>query len=320
MMSINMMGEGAPIAFDYANMYNSNFNPSTMHAQDTGLGRFFQRYLLQRAVSQFKWEMPDTWEENYFLYCLYCWGYVAVVNTDKYGVVPQGCSLTGYNVMYGPTNCVIANPLLKGIKEPIIGKQCSLIRLQPDYGGVWDLVTFYADMMACTSATAGSNIMASKLAYLFVTQNKASKESLEKAFDQIASGKPAVFIDKNLTDVETGKPNYFTFANNLKSNYIASSLLEDLKEWERRFDTELGIPHTNTDKRERLVSGEVNANVNESFTRVEMWLESLKKGCKQTNELFGDIIHVDWRVDPHKIMEGNRYGLPESNTKYTDAL
>ena len=165
-MDLNSPGCNAPYSYNYMNTLTSIQNPSTMHTSDVGLTWFFARYLLQRAMSQFKWEMPETWEKYYALSCLYCWGYFAVVNTDKFGVIPQGCSLKGYNVMYAPTNAVIANPLLNGIKEPLIGRECALIRLQPDYGGIWDLVSFYADMMSMTAATAGSNIMASKRAYL----------------------------------------------------------------------------------------------------------------------------------------------------------
>lgn len=304
-MGLENVGYGAPFMFDHMNVYNSIRNPSTMHATDTGLSMFFQRYLLQRAVSQFKWSMPKHWEKNYTLYCLYCWGFYSVVRTDKFGIIPQGCTLKGYNVMYGPTNAVIANPLIRGILEPRIGIECEIVRLQPDYGGVWDLVTFYADMMALTAATAGSNILASKLAYVFAAQNKAFSESFKKMFDQIASGEPGVVVDKNLVDPDTGKLNVQLFANNLKANYIAPDLLEDLKEWERRFDTEIGIPHTNSDKKERLVSGEVNANATESYTRVDMWLETLQECCEKVNTLFGDkIISVDWRLDPMGLMRG----------------
>lgn len=317
MMSLNAMGQGAPVSFDYMNAYNAIQNPSTIHVSDTGLSRFFQRYLIQRAISQFKWTMPKHWEKNYFLYCLYCWGYACVINTDRFGVIPQGCSLKGYNVMYAPTQCVIANPLLRGLKEPVIGTQCTLIRLQPDYGGVWDLVSFYADMMACTAATAGSNIIASKLAYMFVSQNKAFEQSYRQMFDKVASGEPAVFIDKALMG-DDGKPSFFPFANSLKSNYIASSLLEDLHEWERRFDTEIGIPHTNTNKKERLVTGEVNANVTESYTRVDMWLESLQEGCERTNEMFGHTLDVEWRVDPKEMMGGVSDGVSKSDTERVD--
>lgn len=291
---------GAPYAFDYINAYNSMRNPSTMHASDTGLTWFFQRYLLQRAMSVFEWKMPSTWAKNYALYCLYCWGFFAVVNTDKYGVIPQGCTLKGYNVMYAPRQAVIANPLLKGILEPVIGTECALIRLQPDYGSIWDLVSFYAEMMSSTASTAGTNILASKLAYVFAAKNNAFKESYKKMIDSVLSGEPAVVIDKNLLD-ENGNFNMQYFSNNLRANYIAGDLLNDLEQWERRFDTEIGIPRTNTDKKERLVSGEVNANIAQSYTRVDMWLESLQESCEIANSLFGDIISVDWRINPHQI-------------------
>lgn len=306
-MTLNSAGVGAPYSFDYMNTVTSIQNPSTMHASDVGLTRFFERYLLQRAMSTFKWEMPPTWEKNYTLSCLYCWGYFAIVNTDKFGVIPQGCGLKGYNVMYAPTEAVITNPLLRGILTPKIGTQCALIKLQPDYGGVWDLVSFYAEMMSMTAATAGSNIMASKLAYLLFVGNKAAEQSYKKIFDDILSGKPASVVDKSLLN-DDGKPSYQLFTNNLRANYIAHDLLEDLHEWERRFDTEIGIPHTNTDKKERLISGEVNSNITESRTRVEMWLETLQDGCEIANKLFGDIIHVDWRVSPDEMLPSSTKG------------
>lgn len=311
-MSLSTIGNGLPVSFEYMDAYNSIQNPSTLHASDTGLSRFFQRHLLQRAISQFKWKMPDYWAENYVLYCVYCWGYISVINTNKFGIIPQGCSLKGYNVMYQPRQAVISNPLLRGIVEPVIGKECEIIRLQPDYAGVWDLVSFYADMMALTAATAGSNIVASKLAYIYGSQNKAFSESFKKVFDEIASGQPAIVIDKQLLD-ENGRPTWFTFSNNLRSNYIAGDLLEDLKKWEKMFDTEIGIPVTNTEKKERLVSGEVNSNMLESYTRVELWLDTLKKCCDKVNAMFGDIISVDWRIDPKEMVQGDVEGSDNKN-------
>lgn len=304
---VSTIGNGAPFFYDYQNAYASIHNPSTMHATDTGLSRFFQRHLLQRAISNFKFTLPDYWAENYFLYCLYCWGYVAVINTDKFGVIPQGCTLKGYNVMYQPYQAVIVNPLFDKTYELTIGKECALIRLQPDYGGVLDLVTTYADIMAMTMETAGVNVMASKLAYVVATERKGLAESFKAMFDDVLSGKAAVVVDKQLL-TEDGKPSWFTFANSLKSNYIAGDLLQDLQEWERRFDNEIGIPHTNTLKRERLVAGEVNGNAAESYSKADMWLDSLKKSFDQANRMFGLDLKVEWRVNPMELVETSEGG------------
>lgn len=293
-------GNGAPFFFDYNNAYTSMRNPSTMQATDTGLSMFFQRYLLQRAMSNFKWNMPKEWAKNYFLYCLYCWGYVAIIKTDKFGIIPQACTLKGYTVMYQPYQAVVVNPLFNRTYDLVIDKQCALVRLQPDYGGVMDLVTTYADYMALTAQTAGLNIVDSKLAYVFGAQNKNIAESFKTVFDKVASGEPAVVVDKQLL-TEDGKPTWFTFANNLRANYIAGDLLADLMEWEKRFDAEIGIPHTNDKKKERLVSGEVNANAQESYSRADMWLESMQQDCEKASSMFNIDLNVEWRVNPLKM-------------------
>ena len=92
------MYNGIPFPADYINAANSVVSPSTVHCRNTSLSLYFQRYLLQKAMSVFKWEMPPEWSKNYTLYTLYCWGFFAVVNTDRYGVIPQACGLRGYDV------------------------------------------------------------------------------------------------------------------------------------------------------------------------------------------------------------------------------
>ena len=217
-----------PFYYDYKNARNSTINPSTVHVRDTGLQRYFARYLLQKTISVFKWDMPKTWSKNYLLYTLYCWGYVAVINTDKFGVIPQQCTLGGFDVFYQPKFATVANPLLRGILNPVIGKQCELLRLQPDYGGVMDIVNFYADMLALSAETASTNLLNSKLAYVFASNGKAGAESFKKLYDQIASGEPAAYIDKNLYR-DDGTPCWNFFNQNLKQTYIAGDILNDMR-------------------------------------------------------------------------------------------
>ena len=288
------IGQGAPIFYDYNNAVNSILSPSTMHVRDTNLAWYFRRYLIQKAIAVFKWKMPKEWAQNYILYMLYCWGYLAIVNTDKFGVIAQGCSLAGYDVFYQPTRAIISNPLLTGILEPKIGQQCTLLRLQPDYGGIMDKVNFYADMLALSAETAGTNLFNSKLAYVFGATNKADAESFKKMFDNIASGEPAQFIGKSLFN-EDGSPNWMMFNQDLRSSYIAGDILEDMRKWELKFCSDLGIPNSNTEKKERLITSEVESNNVEVKLWADLALESLKKGCKEARDMFGVDLDVDWR-------------------------
>lgn len=292
------MINGAPYYYNYINAETSLVTPSTVHVKDSGLCRYFTKYLLQKAMSVFEWDLPETWNKDYFLYVLYCWGYVAVVNTDKFGVIPQGCGLKGYDVFYAPTHAVIANPLLSGILEPRIGTQCELLKLQPDFSGILDLVGHYAEQMALASQSVSVNLLNSKLSYVFTAKTKALAESLKKMYDQIASGEPAVVIDSRLKNAADGEETWKAFEQNVGGNYIVTNLLADLRKIEAMFDTEIGIPNANTDKRERLIQDEVNANNIETYSKCAMWLENLQDACKRVNDMFGLSIAVRWRVIP----------------------
>nr|DAH39819.1 MAG TPA: upper collar protein [Caudoviricetes sp.] len=292
------MINGAPYYYNYINAETSQVTPSTVHVKDSGLCRYFTKYLLQKAMSVFEWDLPETWNKDYFLYVLYCWGYVAVINTDKFGVIPQGCGLKGYDVFYAPTHAVIANPLLSGILEPRIGTQCELLKLQPDFSGILDLVGHYAEQMALASQSVSVNLLNSKLSYVFTAKTKALAESLKKMYDQIASGEPAVVIDSRLKNAADGEETWKSFEQNVGGNYIVTNLLADLRKIEAMFDTEIGIPNANTDKRERLIQDEVNANNIETYSKCAMWLENLQDACKRVNDMFGLSIAVRWREIP----------------------
>lgn len=288
-----------PVTYNAENLFNSNFSPSTIHTKNTALAAFFRRYLYQKAISVFAWRIPEEWPKNYFLAGLYMRGYLAIVKTDKFGVIPQWCTLYGHDVFYQPTNAIIANPLINGNTKPRIGRECTVIKLTPDYGGIWDIISYYADLMALASETLTCDLVNSKFAFAFATASKSGAESFKKMLDQILAGNPAAVYDKSLLD-ENGNQMWTSFVQDLKSNYIASSVISDLRKIEAMFDTDIGIPNANTDKKERVITDEVNANNVETASKCELWLEEITKGCKETEKMFGVKISAKWRVDPVK--------------------
>lgn len=292
------MYTGAPIYYDHRNAIISAERPGTVHTIDNATYHYFRRYLLQKAMSVFRWRLPDWWSMDYFLYALYCWGVVAVIETDRFGVIPQGCGLKGYDVQYQPTHAVIANQLLKGITSPRIGTECVLFKLKPDFGGIMDLVGYYAEAMTLASQSMSINILNSKLSYVFTANNKAAAESFKKLYDQMAEGQPAVVQDKNLLLDDGRTPAWTPWAQDVGSNYIADRLLTDLRKLEAEFDTKIGLPSANTDKRERLISDEVNANAAETYAPSAADLERWQKECLRVSDLFGVDMWVDWRVNP----------------------
>lgn len=296
-MSNNLFNDAAPFDYQTQNYYNANRSPSTIHTKNTRIRRYFRKYLLQKAISVFKWDIPEEWDKDYFLYTLYGLGYIAVIDTDKYGVICQGGALGGYNIYYRPSYIIITNPLFQGSITANIDKDTAIIKLQPDYSSIMDIVGFYADQLALAAESLGVNLVNVKTGIVFGADNKNSAESYKKMFDGLSSGDPAIVIDKKLLD-EQGKPVWFPFFQNVKQSYVASDILSDMRKIEAMFDTDIGIPNANTDKAERLITDEVNANNVETATRCELWLDSIRKGLTKANEMFNLKLSVDWRVKP----------------------
>jgi len=222
---------------------------------------------------------------------------VAIVKTDKYGVIPQSCTLGGLNVFYRPTWALISNPLLKGILRPVIGEQCTLFKLRPDYAGIMDVTNHYAELLAMCTETAATNLYNSQLSYVFTATGKAAAESFKKLYDKIHSGNPAAVIDKSLMDKD-GKPAWTAFEQNLRNVFICPDLQEFKKDLLKEYLTIIGIPTGNTEKKERLIVDEVNSNNVETSVDWDRCLEELQLTCKKTREMFGlreDELSVTWR-------------------------
>lgn len=291
-----------PYPYLYYNHATSMVSPSTVHVADSALSHFFRRYLFQRVLSVFKWKIPKHWAENYFLTVLYSSGYVAVINTAAFGVIPQWGSLTGYNVFYQPTHVIISNPLIP-MKEYRIGGNCEIIMLSPDYIGVHDLVSYYGDQLALSAQALGMNLVNSKLAFAFMAGSKAGAETLKKIYDEISSGNPAVFFDNKALKADGSVPWQF-FQQNLSQNHIAGDILDEMRTIIDMFDTEIGIPNANTQKKERLNVAEVNSNNVETLSKASLWMDTMKKGIDKVNAKWDLGLAVEWRFRPEGPLVG----------------
>ncbi len=290
-----------PYYYDVLNKAISSMSPSTYHCANTELHSYYMRYLIQQALAQFDWEIPPEWDKDYFLYTLYCYGYLAVFDTSAFGVICQQCTLRGLNLYYHPTNALIANPILNqvepGVHDLEIGRQCEILKLQPDYNSIIDKVAYYADMMALCDESAGLNLINSQLSYVLFANNKQEAETLKKMFDTLHSGQPAVAV--TIKGRAKGAPDAWEpFAQNVGQNFIADKILQAKNTFKDMFLTELGIPNANTEKKERLLVDEVNANNIETAIIPDLWLSTLQEGCERIRNRYGINLSVKWRFDP----------------------
>lgn len=288
------------------NVLQSAFLPPVKGISNT-TALYYRKYLFQKLLSSFKWTIPELWNLDYFQYVLFGYGFICIFDSKEagFGVVPQRCGISGYNLFYQPRKALVTNPLLPNVSQLIIDSDCVVLKVNPNYTGVLDIIDFYAVKMAMLSADIESNLINSKLSYLFTVKNQATANAVKKLYDQISQGNPAVVIDKDLRN-EDGTSNWEVFQQNLSSNYITSDLLQDLRKLENDFCSKVGIPTTNTEKRERMSETEVTRNDIETESLIDGWLTRLQADIDKVNKMFPSVnlkVERRWKNDESNLVD-----------------
>lgn len=255
---------------------------------------FYRDSLYRTLYSIFKFKIPETWDENYFLQTLFQCGYIGITDTTM-GVLALMCGYTGVNVFNKPTTILFTNYVL-GNFERTIGKDGILVQLQNNFLSAQPIIDKYATLLAMCDSGVAVNLMNSKVAFIGLAESKNMAESLKKIYDDISAGKPAVFYKKT--------ENIEFFFNDVKRTFVADQIQSLKRTIMNEFLTEIGINNANYDKRERLVTDEVNANNQQLEAMVTHWYDNIKKGFEQANKMFPSLnLSVKWRFEPDEPVE-----------------
>ena len=250
---------------------------------------YYRSRLLQKVLARYEFKgLPTYWDKDYFLETLFLYGKICITDTPA-GILALKCSTTGIGIFEQPTECIITNPVLGNFRRTI-DVDCTLIRLQYNYRGCYDLINRFATMLAMCDSGIAVNLMNSKVAYVFRAASKAQAATMEAMYDQISCGKPATFVGENGA---LNQENFFTFP--VKENYVAGDIQITKRKIINEFLSEIGINNANIDKKERLNSDEVNANNEEININAQHWTDNLKEGVEKANKLFGLNLSVDIR-------------------------
>ena len=282
----------------------SNFNDmvkriSSKHPKNVeGLNntQFFYYYdkLLKMIYTIFKFDnTPPEWNMPYFKEKLYTKGVLAVVETSL-GILPLETGYNGINVYGMPTDFIINNPVLGNLngKIGIDGEMIYFSMMNRNYKSMNDLITKYAVLLAEIDGSINTTLINSRIAHIFEASSNAQMKTMEKVYDKITEGKPAVFIRKN-----SEEPFDHALFNNVKNTYIGNDLLITKQTIMNEFMSEIGINNSNTQKRERLIKSEVESNKSELTSNIFEWYSNLKECINRVNTMFNLSIQFDFNND-----------------------
>lgn len=288
-----------PISENDINLIAGRYKPSTQKPYNNQTFAYWARALFQRASYAIELTLPEMWENDLkgiFTFWLYSRGYLGIFEEPEMGLVFQPGTLSGFDYYYRPVRFIVTNPYAPeaSSRELEIGKDCAIVKLSPDYMGLWDIIDYYARKLSDLSLSIDMSIINTRFAKIMGARNKAAAETLKKILDKINMGQPAVITDDKLLDDRTDKASPFQEfgIDHLRENYILDEQLRDLQTILNAFDCEIGITTIPYEKRERLVVSEAESKQSESIARVTVWVESLNACFKTVKEMFGLDLHA----------------------------
>lgn len=305
-----------PINRVIANLIKAN--PKDVHGTSNSSFAFHYRQLYMKLFSVFRFDgIPEIQDLDFLQETLFRDGVMAcfVPRNSAFPVLLNG-SPTGYNMFYHPSQFIVANPVI-GDYTLTIGVDCELLDLghvNGDYYSFDPLVVRYASLLASIDGSLNMTLMNSRVAQVFTSDSNATLKTMQKIYDDVSEGKPAVFLAKGLRDDVEMKP-YF---NNVKNTYIGTELLQDRQTIMNQFLTEIGINNANTQKRERLITAEADSNQGEVKAIVDEVLDRMNICFDKINAMFGTNMSVslNTKVVGDSNMEGSEINEPDrSNTE-----
>ena len=299
-----------PLNYEKINIGAGTYNPSPVKAYNNITFNYWYRWLFQRATSVFDFTLPEEWQgktKDFFLYCLFKFGFLMITELPEYGMIFNPCTLSGYDLYYQPRRCLCQNPAFKKSLDLEIGKDCELLKMTPDYFGVVDIVAYYAEKLSTLDGAINMSLINNKFAFLLVAKNKPMAEALKKVMDKINAGEPTIITDRKVFNdkVDGEEPWQFLERPNLKQSYITTDQLADFNTILNNFDAEIGIPSLPYQKKERMVTSEAESRKIDSSAKSIVWYECLQSSIDNIHELYPGLqLDVKMRYSENIIEDG----------------
>ena len=280
---------------------NSLQVPNTYWKGRTVEYRYWFRSLLHKIDSSLKFDgLPEGWCDDFFHLCLWARGFVIVFksnrsNLEKYGkggIMFQPGVVSGVDFYYQPTIATISNPYYQAKLD--VGKTCELLKLTPDFRGVFDIIDYYASKLAEISKGIDMGLINTKYPVILSAKNEAQAETLKKVYDKVQAGESLVVYKDDITsdEIMPTKDPFEAWNQDFKQTYIVHNLLEDMQLILDSFYTEIGLPVA-VEKKERLVTSEADFAEAQSQARITCWKETLDECFEKINKMYGTDMSVE---------------------------
>lgn len=269
--------------------------------------RFLYKRFKMLALNMFKWTGLEELgiEERHIENWLFDEGFCLAFKDEEMGLMCLKCQGYGQPNVLGDYTKYRATGF--GYNKVYDADKCVLIENNKMRMATYEAIGYFTNQLYEIVRTRDTNIKTLKLPFMVSTTDDkelTSKKIIERVEDNewviVINGK-TINVDEFMKVLPTGvKP----FTAELTDQYhdIMNEAL-----------TYLGINNANTDKKERLITSEANANNQYIDSCAQMFLEARERACEEINKMFDTNIKVELRNKEEDDYEGEL--IPELSTR-----
>lgn len=255
-------------------------------------------------------DIPETVSETFLKMILYTQGKACFLRGN---LIDEGEELLALNctradtpdVYYIPHKVLVTNPRLKQSYNITPGEDCEIVYLsEPDKyalgefgGGLYELIRRTATMLADNDISINIAQKNTRLVNLVSGDTQNTVDSICAVITAMYEGEPTIVVKSSLIDKLQGIP---LIQNTSQQNLV--QLIEVQQYIIAHFYEQIGITTHDQMKRERLITAEINDNLDLAFLNIDDILESVSEGLERVNEMFGT--NITCKLNP--IIERQR--------------
>lgn len=240
----------------------------------------YYTYLQMLALNMFKYEgLPESVDVFYLEYILQTRGFIGFYQDDNLGLVCTEITLGSRLNHYGLPTEYRTVSISEDIKKNLKASESVLMKNSPLFKGTYPYLNFYAKKLALVSRTMDQNLTMQWTPYI-ITGDKRMLQQFKVFMKKIMQGVQTIFTSKGLKMEDIN-------VLQTQAPFIADDLHMMKQSIMRECMTFLGIENSNMDKKERLVSREVDANNQQVLASRNVWLSERKKAIKELNKKYG---------------------------------